>query len=83
MGKFFGPYRLSMAQFSVRGACGFVLVNQPELQKFLCPWDFDASSTAGGKYDPTERNSNLAVACAPSIHRAQEQFGSMTTPLCV
>jgi hypothetical protein len=29
MAIFFGPYSLSMAQASIRGACGFVLVGQP------------------------------------------------------
>jgi hypothetical protein len=29
MAIFFGPYSLSMAQASIRGACGFVLADKP------------------------------------------------------
>ena len=35
--KFFGPYGLSMEQFSVRGACGFVLVAYSSLCRFFAP----------------------------------------------
>jgi hypothetical protein len=35
MAIFFGPYSLSMAQASIRGACGFVLVANSEVIRKL------------------------------------------------
>jgi hypothetical protein len=34
MAIFFGPYSPSMAQASIRGACGFVLVGKQEVTRF-------------------------------------------------
>jgi hypothetical protein len=36
MAIFFGPYSLSMAQASIRGACGFVLGDKPPGTKENC-----------------------------------------------
>jgi hypothetical protein len=39
MAIFFGPYSLSMAQASIRGACGFVLAgNTPAIQESAFQW---------------------------------------------
>jgi hypothetical protein len=56
MANFSGPYSLSMAQFSVRGACGFVLADNPpgtrkidsQLLRYAeRQYDFDVSVKAG------------------------------------